>query len=535
MPSSAAPPPPAAPPAAPQALAPVVAPSSSPRPQLATRQMNGQIQLILGPMFSGKSSELLRRVRRFGFAKKTCLLCKYDKDQRYGSAEQLSTHDKVMHTATPCARLSAVQSTYRNFDVIAIDEGQFFPDLNEFCEMAANDGKIVIVAALDGTFERKPFGRILDLISKAERVDKINAVCPLTGRDAAFTRRFGNETAIEVIGAAEMYTASCRSSFHMANPDSPTNSSEVAKPSSMEEPPASETIECWLEGQVQAILGPMFSGKSTELHRRLQRYVHGHKRVLCIKRSDASSGEDTLIVGSDPRACNDLDTLVVCSTAGTGSLLALLETHGSVFSNYHVIGIDEGQFFDDLVVFCDTLANKGKIVIVAALDGDYDRKPLGRSCDLVASAERVDKLTAVCALPNCPHADRCASFTRLATPGGSNKYMPACRSCHALSIANCLASTGISTPPAMASRMITPSKPQKAKGVASPSPLALEKSVGSVTDDQGTPTSVLDIDAVAHTPLSSFYKDGTAKSMNFEDGQTRTETIITFSEGKVVR
>jgi len=131
----------------------------------------------------------------------------------------MSTHDRVMMDACSAGRLDAVRENeataekYERAQVIGIDEGQFFPDLLEFCERAANEGKIVIVSALDGTFERKPFGKILNLIPLAEKVDKLNAVCTVCYQDAAFTFRKSNDTAVEIIGGAEMYVPLCRGCF----------------------------------------------------------------------------------------------------------------------------------------------------------------------------------------------------------------------------------------------------------------------------------------------------------------------------------
>ena len=183
----------------------------------------GSITLILGPMFSGKSTELMRRVRRFTFARKRCLVCKYKQDQRYAGEDTLATHDRQTMVARPCEKLADIESLYRGFDVIGIDEGQFFPDLNEFCERAANEGKVVIVAALDGTFERKPFGTVCELVPLAERVEKLTAVCRVTGADAAFSRRLGSATEVELIGGAEMYMPVSRSGYF-------TPASEAASP-----------------------------------------------------------------------------------------------------------------------------------------------------------------------------------------------------------------------------------------------------------------------------------------------------------------
>ena len=196
---------------------------------------NGSITLILGPMFSGKSTELMRRVRRFTFARKRCLVCKYKQDQRYAGEDTLATHDRQTMVARPCEKLEDIESLYRGFDVIGIDEGQFFPDLNEFCERAANEGKVVIVAALDGTFERKPFGTVCELVPLAERVEKLTAVCRVTGADAAFSRRLGSATEVELIGGAEMYMPVSRSGYF-------TPAAEVASPRLVVSPVSVATI-----------------------------------------------------------------------------------------------------------------------------------------------------------------------------------------------------------------------------------------------------------------------------------------------------
>ncbi|XP_070339834.1 thymidine kinase, cytosolic isoform X2 [Equus asinus] len=129
----------------------------------------GQIQVILGPMFSGKSTELMRRVRRFQIAQYKCLVIKYAKDTRYSS--NFSTHDRNTMEALPACQLRDAAQEALGVAVIGIDEGQFFPDIVEFSEAMANAGKTVIVAALDGTFQRK-----VEVIGGA---DKYHSVCRL--------------------------------------------------------------------------------------------------------------------------------------------------------------------------------------------------------------------------------------------------------------------------------------------------------------------------------------------------------------------
>ncbi|XP_036391492.1 thymidine kinase, cytosolic [Megalops cyprinoides] len=173
------------------------------------RKTRGQIQVIFGPMFSGKSTELMRRVRRFQIAQYNCLVIKYAKDTRY-SDTGMATHDKYTMEAVSANRLRDVHKLALDASVIGIDEGQFFPDTVEFCEEMANRGKTVIVAALDGTFQRKAFGNILSLVPLAESVVKLNAVCMQCYKEAAYTKRLGEETEVEVIGGADKYQAVCR-------------------------------------------------------------------------------------------------------------------------------------------------------------------------------------------------------------------------------------------------------------------------------------------------------------------------------------
>ncbi|XP_056323732.1 thymidine kinase, cytosolic [Danio aesculapii] len=173
------------------------------------RKTRGQIQVIFGPMFSGKSTELMRRVRRFQVAQYSCLLIKYAKDTRY-SCTGMATHDMNTMEAVPANCLRDVAPLALQACVIGIDEGQFFPDTVEFCEEMANMGKTIIVAALDGTFQRKAFGNILNLVPLAESVVKLNAVCMQCFKEAAYTKRLGAEKEVEVIGGADKYHAVCR-------------------------------------------------------------------------------------------------------------------------------------------------------------------------------------------------------------------------------------------------------------------------------------------------------------------------------------
>ncbi|KAM3145845.1 hypothetical protein pb186bvf_002140 [Paramecium bursaria] len=175
----------------------------------------GSITLIFGPMFSGKTSELMRLVKRFTIAERKVLVLNYANDCRYSDESVISTHDKTHFKAIKITQLSDIERQCTHYDVVAIDEGQFFQDIVTFSEKLANDGKIILIAALDGTFDRKPFNNILELVPLAEKVKKLNAVCWFCKQEiAAFTKRIVESQEIELIGGDEMYKPACRNCFN---------------------------------------------------------------------------------------------------------------------------------------------------------------------------------------------------------------------------------------------------------------------------------------------------------------------------------
>ena len=198
---------------------------------------NGEIQLIFGPMFSGKSTELLRRVRRFVVAKKQCVVLKHANDTRYAPCSTLTsamdefvgdgripsndsfvfTHDLLCVPAHTTGTLHEFHTNHGELvgelDVIGIDEGQFFSDIVKYAEFWAGLGIVVIVAALDGTFQRKPFNAILNLVPLAESVVKLTAVCQFCKEDASFSFRIGSETQTELVGGEDKYHAVCRKCY----------------------------------------------------------------------------------------------------------------------------------------------------------------------------------------------------------------------------------------------------------------------------------------------------------------------------------
>jgi thymidine kinase len=165
-------------------------------------------------MFSGKSTILLTRYRRYQIGGKSCLLIKYANDKRYsGSEEMLVTHDQISYKATSCHKLEEVEELIQDYDVICIDEIQFYPDASKYCDAWANAGKIIEVCGLNGDYRRKPFEQISLLIPLSDDISYITAVCKETGNDAPFTMRLSKEKKQEVIGSTDKYQAVSRACY----------------------------------------------------------------------------------------------------------------------------------------------------------------------------------------------------------------------------------------------------------------------------------------------------------------------------------
>ena len=180
--------------------------------------MSGKLSLIIGPMFSGKSTILLTRYRRYQIAGKKCLLIKYANDNRYeNSGEMLVTHDQLSYKATSCHMLSEANDFIQDYDVICIDEIQFYEDAGIYCDLWANSGKIVEVCGLNGDYRRKPFEQISYLIPMSDNITFVTAVCKDTGKDACFTMRLSNEKEQEVIGSTDKYQAVSRERYLQSN------------------------------------------------------------------------------------------------------------------------------------------------------------------------------------------------------------------------------------------------------------------------------------------------------------------------------
>lgn len=178
---------------------------------------SGSINLIIGCMFSGKSTETIRLIRRYQNIKgKKILVINHEIDNRYGESV-ISSHDKVQIKCISLKNLFDIKrkQEYKNADVIFVEEGQFFKDLFDFVTQAADqDKKNVFVTGLDGDYKRDVFGDICRLIPHAENVTKLKALCVKCedGTLATFTKRIINNDKVELVGNDDIYIPVCR--FH---------------------------------------------------------------------------------------------------------------------------------------------------------------------------------------------------------------------------------------------------------------------------------------------------------------------------------
>jgi thymidine kinase len=186
------------------------------------RGETGWLEVICGPMFSGKSEELIRRVTRSRIARLPVQTFKPVIDTRYADEEVVS-HSALRVAAVP---VSDAQALLRSVDdatvVVGIDEAQFFGmDLVDVCESLAAAGKQVIVAGLDLDFMRRPFEPVPTLCGRAEYVQKMLAVCHRCGGPALFTQRIVRSDDLVVLGAQGAYEARCRACYDPTEPEQP--------------------------------------------------------------------------------------------------------------------------------------------------------------------------------------------------------------------------------------------------------------------------------------------------------------------------
>jgi len=175
---------------------------------------SGKLELIIGCMYSGKSSTLLTKERQHRLLGNTILAVNHQSDRRYGQ-DAISSHDMISTAATSLSRLGELyqMETYLKADVLLIEEAQFFEDLYEFVVNAVEkDNKHVIVSGLDGDYNRVPYMQIIRLIPFADIVERKNALC-IKCRDgtiASFSKRLVECTDRHLVGGNDKYIPVCR-------------------------------------------------------------------------------------------------------------------------------------------------------------------------------------------------------------------------------------------------------------------------------------------------------------------------------------
>jgi thymidine kinase len=180
-------------------------------------QRSGWIEVICGSMFSGKTEELIRRVKRARIAGQHVEIFKPKIDTRYGETKVVS-HDQNSLFATPISDTSKLLNIPDDVTVIGLDEAQFFEmEVVDHVIELANRGKRIVIAGLDMDFRGKPFGPICHLLSVAEYITKVHAICTHCGNLATHSYRLIQDQDTVVLGEKDLYEARCRRCYGMGN------------------------------------------------------------------------------------------------------------------------------------------------------------------------------------------------------------------------------------------------------------------------------------------------------------------------------
>ncbi len=189
----------------------------------------GWIEVVCGPMFSGKSEELIRRLRRAKIARKRVQVFKPAIDQRYSEDEIVSHGDQRMKSEVVNSAKEILDKLDWRSQVVGFDESNFFgPDLIDIAQQLADTGKQVIIAGLDTDYLGRPFPPMPELLCLAESITKTLAICMRCSNPAKHTQRLVESSDLIVVGAAGMYEARCRRCFEPGIPKQETM--EFARP-----------------------------------------------------------------------------------------------------------------------------------------------------------------------------------------------------------------------------------------------------------------------------------------------------------------
>jgi thymidine kinase len=181
-------------------------------------QRNGWIEVITGSMFSGKTEELIRRLKRAQIANQVVEIFKPAIDRRYDDQKVVSHDANSIHSTTILHSRELLDRMLPEVEVVGIDEAQFFDDrLPEYCQELALQGKRIIVAGLDMDFKGRPFGPMPAMLAVAEYITKVHAICPHCGNLATHSYRLAQDSSTVLLGEKETYEPRCRQCYAMGN------------------------------------------------------------------------------------------------------------------------------------------------------------------------------------------------------------------------------------------------------------------------------------------------------------------------------
>jgi thymidine kinase len=189
----------------------------SERIAFSPRVSNAKIQVVCGPMFSGKTKTLIGLIDGYLKDKKKVVVFKPKLDDRYAE-ESIVSHDKDEARAYSVGRPAEILDLFHRADVVVIDEVQFFDEsIIEVCETIADFGKTIVVAGLDLDYLGRPFGAMPQLMSVADEIIKLNSVCTFCSGRARFSHRISKDQGVVVLGEKDKYVPLCRSCYNEMN------------------------------------------------------------------------------------------------------------------------------------------------------------------------------------------------------------------------------------------------------------------------------------------------------------------------------
>jgi thymidine kinase len=177
----------------------------------------GSVEVIAGSMFSGKTEELIRRLKRATIAGLKVEIFKPAIDKRY-SENMVVSHDERAISSTPVENASMILLLTSDVDVVGVDEAQFFDNaIVEVCQVLANRGVRVVVAGLDMDFAGEPFGPMPEIMATAEYVTKVHAICVDCGNLANYSHRIAEDKSVVLLGEKDVYKPLCRNCYNINN------------------------------------------------------------------------------------------------------------------------------------------------------------------------------------------------------------------------------------------------------------------------------------------------------------------------------